>query len=86
MVPETQNYTGVESLQAISASLHELCQPLTVLLYALECGGSRESVVEMKEMFVLSQESCERLRKTVVEMQQQVRGAMKEVAGTAAGR
>ena len=67
-------------VQALQSSLHELSQPMTVLLCTLEYGGSLESVAEVKEMLTVSQEACDRLRKIVVSMQALARKAMEEVA------
>lgn len=67
---------GPEFVQAMNMRLHDLSQPITVLLCTLDYSGSLDSVVEMKQMLTLSQEACERLRKIVVAMQIQVREAM----------
>jgi hypothetical protein len=63
-------------LQSLNGSLHELSQPMTVLLCTLEYGASLDSLKEMKETMAISQEACERLRQTIVAMQSRVREAM----------
>jgi len=65
-------------LQSLNGSLHELSQPMTVLLCTLDYGASLDSLKEMKETMAISQEACERLRQTIVAMQMRVREAMED--------
>jgi len=65
-------------LQSLNGSLHELSQPMTVLLCTLDYGASLDSLKEMKETMAISQEACERLRQTIVAMQTRVREAMED--------
>jgi len=63
-------------LRELNGCLHELSQPMTVLLCTLDYGVGLESLTEMRETMAISQEACERLRLGVVAMQAQVRRAM----------
>jgi hypothetical protein len=63
-------------LRELNECLHEASQPMTVLLCTLEYGASLDSVKEMRETMAISQEACERLRKTVLSMQGKVREAI----------
>ena len=78
-MPEIRTGTEVEFIASLSACLHEMSQPMTVLLCALEYGGRMQSAAEMKEVLALAQEASERLGKTVVAMQQQMRSAMEAI-------
>lgn len=87
-MPETATHAQGESsaqvaalLRNLNVSLHDLSQPLTVLLCTLEYGAGLESLSEMKEAIEISQEACERLRRTVVAMQLQVRQGIETDAG-----
>jgi hypothetical protein len=82
-VPETPthargdgNALAAAFLHELNGSLHELSQPMTVLLCTLEYGAALDSLQEMRETMMISQEACERLRRAVVAMQSQVRQAM----------
>ncbi len=68
-------------LSGLGAALHEMSQPMTVLLCAMEYAAGLDSVQEMKETVRVSQEACERLRKNVTTMQAMVREAIEEGAG-----
>jgi len=59
-------------LQKMEDGLHELSQPMTALLCLLEYGSSLEASDEMKQVMSWSTDAMERLRVTVIAMQQQV--------------
>jgi hypothetical protein len=63
-------------LRELNGCLHELSQPMTVLLCTLDYGVGLESLTEMRETMAISQEACERLRRGVAAMQAQVRQAI----------
>lgn len=80
--PETATLSNCEAgaqaklLKMLDESLHAMSQPMTVLLCALEYGASLDSVDEMRQMMMTSQQSCERLRASVFSMQAQLREAI----------
>jgi hypothetical protein len=59
-------------LKRMEAGLHDLSQPMTALLCLLEYGSSLEASDEMKQVMSWSTDAMERLRVTVIAMQQQV--------------
>ncbi len=60
-------------LRELNEYLHEMSQPMTVLLCAMEYGAGLDSMQELKEMMRISQDACDRLRKNVSAMQSAVR-------------
>jgi hypothetical protein len=62
-------------LSGLGAALHEMSQPMTVLLCALEYASGLESSAEMREMIGAGVEACARLSATVRSMQIQVKQA-----------
>ena len=63
-------------LKKLDESLHAMSQPMTVLLCALEYGAGLDSIEEMQQMMKTSQQSCKRLRASVLSMQTQLREAI----------
>ncbi len=59
-------------LQQVNASLHELSQPLTVLLCALELGAGIDTMDELKQVMSGALDQCRRLQETVHTLQIQV--------------
>jgi hypothetical protein len=59
-------------LQRMEAGLHDLSQPMTALLCLLEYGSSLEASDEMKQVMSWSTDAIDRLRVTVIAMQQSV--------------
>jgi hypothetical protein len=59
-------------LQRMEAGIHDLSQPMTALLCLLEYGSSLEASDEMKQVMGWSTDAIERLRVTVIAMQQSV--------------
>ncbi len=62
-------------MERLEERLHELSQPMTVLLCSLEYGLSLDSVAEVRPVMWGALVECERLRIAVLGMQQQVRDA-----------
>jgi len=62
-------------MAGLRRSLHDMSQPMTVLLCALEYAGGLEASPEMKEMIAASSEACARLSASVRAMQMQVKRA-----------
>jgi hypothetical protein len=58
-----------EAQREIDAWLHDLSQPMTVLLCLLEHGSELEGSDELKQMLALSVETAEKLRVIVSKMQ-----------------
>lgn len=67
--------SNAQLLAELRSSLHEMSQPMTVLLFALEYAGGLESSTEMKEMIGAGADACARLSDTVRSMQAQVKRA-----------
>lgn len=67
-----QSGREVELVRQMNASLHELSQPLTVLLCALQAGADLDSVEELRLVIDGALEECRRLQETVQVMQMQV--------------
>jgi len=68
-------------LRQLNEQLHAMSQPMTVLLCTLEYSASLDSVPELIETVKVSQEACERLRKSVAAMQTVVREAIENSSG-----
>jgi len=64
---------GAISREPIDLVLHELSQPLTVLLCTLEAGCDLESVAELRSAMNAALVECERMRATVVAWRSKVR-------------
>jgi hypothetical protein len=62
-------------LRSMEVGLHEMSQPMTALLCLLEYGSSLEVSDEMKQVMTWSTDAIERLRVTVIAMQQRVQEA-----------
>ena len=75
---ENPRVCGMEVLSGLNTSLHEMSQPMTVLLCILDYGVCLETVEELKQTLTMSQEQCERLQKSVLGMQIQLREAIAE--------
>jgi hypothetical protein len=58
--------------RSMEAGLHDLSQPMTALLCLLEYGSSLEASDEMKQVMSWSTDAMERLRVSVIAMQQSV--------------
>jgi signal transduction histidine kinase len=71
-----QDDREMELAQQLNASLHELSQPLTALLCLLELGSCSSTVSELERGMSAALEECNRLRKTVHEMQSYVQQAL----------
>jgi hypothetical protein len=68
-----ESQDGPLSLRQLDVALHEMSQPITVLLCSLEFGADLESVSEMESVMRAALLECERLRRTVVQLQDRVR-------------
>lgn len=66
----------MELAQQLNARLHELSQPLTALLCLLELGSCSSTVAELEQGMSAAREECNRLCKTVHEMQSHVQQAL----------
>jgi hypothetical protein len=70
------NSDKTELLKLFDGRLHELSQPLTVLLCTLEHGRDLDTVTEMRPVVTGALRECERLRKTIAKMREDVLEAM----------
>lgn len=65
-------------LRELNGSLHELSQPITVLLCTLEFGADLDSVDEIKQLLRVALEQSRRLRQTTIAMRTRMGIAMEE--------
>lgn len=64
------------ALREMNERLHELCQPMTVLLCTLELSAELDSMEEIGDATRVARDACERLRQTVAAMQALMREAI----------
>jgi hypothetical protein len=73
MSERCESNDGAPLLRRLDAVVHELSQPVTVLLCTLEYGADLNSAAEMEAIMRAALLECERLRRTMIALQDLVR-------------